>query len=262
MPRRRLRSASASRAGPAAGARATQHGAVADRVDEDDHTGRLDAGAETPRSSARRRPGPMMRPALNDAELRPTALGRSSALTSSQTNDCRTGASKAVADAEEQRDHVDVPLLGEAGHREDAEQRPPGRPSSPGRSAAAASSGSRSATAPAYGESSRIGRNCSPVVMPRAVPLLSLSSSTSQSWATRCIQVPMFETKPPVAVEAVVAVGEGAEGGAQAVAQSLQDRGGLPEQGTFVGGQLTQPAGQPGVASAALGGEQRLARPR
>ena len=58
--------------------------------------------------------------------------------------------------------------------------------------------GKRSAMAPAYGDSSRIGRNWSPVVMPRAAPLLLLSSSTSQSWAMRCIQVPMLETKPPV----------------------------------------------------------------
>ena len=38
-----------------------------------------------------------MRPALNDTELRLTALARSSGPTISLTNDCRTGASKAVA---------------------------------------------------------------------------------------------------------------------------------------------------------------------
>ena len=59
--------------------------------------------------------------------------------------------------------------------------------------------GNRSAMRPAYGESSSAGRNCSPVVMPSAVPSLTASSTTSQSWATRCIQVPVFETTPPVA---------------------------------------------------------------
>jgi hypothetical protein len=40
--------------------------------------------------------GPTIRAALNEAELRPTALVRSSAWTISLTNDCRAGASKAV----------------------------------------------------------------------------------------------------------------------------------------------------------------------
>ncbi len=58
-----------------------------------------------------------------------------------------------------------------------------------------------SATRPAYAENSRIGRNCRPVVSPRAVlasaALPWCSVSTSQSWATRCIQVPVLETTPP-----------------------------------------------------------------
>ena len=33
--------------------------------------------------------------------------------------------------------------------------------------------------------------------MPRAVPLLCVSCRTSQSWATRCIQVPTFDTTAP-----------------------------------------------------------------
>jgi hypothetical protein len=55
-----------------------------------------------------------------------------------------------------------------------------------------------SPTTPAYAENSRIGRNCRPVVMPRAAGL-SVRTSTSQSWATRCIQVPMLETSDPAA---------------------------------------------------------------
>ena len=44
-----------------------------------------------------------------------------------------------------------------------------------------------------------MGRNCSPVAMPSAVPLPWVSSRTSQSWATRCIQVPVLETTWPLA---------------------------------------------------------------
>jgi hypothetical protein len=33
--------------------------------------------------------------------------------------------------------------------------------------------------------------------MPSATPSLSESCRTSQSWAIRCIQVPMFDTTPP-----------------------------------------------------------------
>ena len=35
--------------------------------------------------------------------------------------------------------------------------------------------------------------------MPSAVPLPSVSRRTSQSWATRCIQVPVFDTRLPSA---------------------------------------------------------------
>ena len=59
--------------------------------------------------------------------------------------------------------------------------------------------GKRSATTPAYGDSSRTGRNCRPVVMPSAEPLPLVSWSTSQSWATRCIQVPVLLTTLPAA---------------------------------------------------------------
>jgi len=56
----------------------------------------------------------------------------------------------------------------------------------------------RSAIIPPYMLKS-IGRNCRPVVMPSAIPLSWVSSSTSQSCATRCIQVPVLETTCPVA---------------------------------------------------------------
>jgi hypothetical protein len=59
--------------------------------------------------------------------------------------------------------------------------------------------GIRSATSPANGDSSRNGRNWRPVVMPSAAAELAVSCSTNQSWATRCIQVPVLETTPPAA---------------------------------------------------------------
>ena len=59
--------------------------------------------------------------------------------------------------------------------------------------------GYRSAIAPPHRLNSSRGRNCRPVAMPRAVPLPWVSSSTSQSCATRCIQVPLLETTWPAA---------------------------------------------------------------
>ncbi len=58
--------------------------------------------------------------------------------------------------------------------------------------------GTRSATTPAIGENSRTGSSWRPVVMPSAVPLW-VSCRISQSCATRCIHVPMLETKAPIA---------------------------------------------------------------
>ena len=55
----------------------------------------------------------------------------------------------------------------------------------------------RSAMTPAYGESTRTGRNCSPVVMPSWVPPVPGRLRTSQSCATRCIQVPVLDTTLP-----------------------------------------------------------------
>ena len=60
--------------------------------------------------------------------------------------------------------------------------------------------GTRSARTPASGASSTIGANCRPVVMPTATAEWSVRIvSTSQSWATRCIQVPMLDTIAPIA---------------------------------------------------------------
>ncbi len=56
----------------------------------------------------------------------------------------------------------------------------------------------RSATIPVMGSKSSWGAKLSAVVMPSAVASLSVSwVSTSQSWATRCIHAPVFETSAP-----------------------------------------------------------------
>ena len=49
----------------------------------------------------------------------------------------------------------------------------------------------RSAIMPPWTPSSSIGRNCIAIVMPTAAAL-PVSSSTSQSWAMLCIQVPVL----------------------------------------------------------------------
>ena len=51
---------------------------------------------------------------------------------------------------------------------------------------------------PANGVRIRNGRNWSPVVMPSELPEW-VSCSTSQSCATRCIQVPVLLTSVPIA---------------------------------------------------------------
>ncbi len=57
----------------------------------------------------------------------------------------------------------------------------------------------RSAITPATGARSSTGANCRPVTIPTATPELSVSwVRTSQSWAMRCIQVPVFDTRAPV----------------------------------------------------------------
>ena len=53
--------------------------------------------------------------------------------------------------------------------------------------------GNRSATTPPKSPNISIGRNCSATATPTAVTL-PVSSSTSQSWAMRCIQSPVVAT--------------------------------------------------------------------
>ena len=56
----------------------------------------------------------------------------------------------------------------------------------------------RSASTPPNSENSSVGPNCRASTKPIAVPELPDSSRISQSWATRCIQVPVSEiTWPP-----------------------------------------------------------------
>ncbi len=141
--------------------------------------------------------GPTRRAALKEAELSPTALERSSGPTISETNDCRAGASKAVP----------TPKTRAATRTCQVCTTPvtASRPSTSELSAMPAwvtcsrrRLGKRSATNPAYGLSRSMGRNCRPVVTPSRVPD-PVSTSTSQSWAIRIIQVPVLDTSEPVA---------------------------------------------------------------
>lgn len=64
----------------------------------------------------------------------------------------------------------------------------------------AAQRSARSATAPTKGISTIGGPNWSAITTPTAVPLCWVNwVSTSQSWAMRCIHVPMLETNEPAA---------------------------------------------------------------
>ena len=158
------------------------------------------AAAPPPRAPIIRpaRPGPRMRARLKAAELRPTALVTSSWSTSSDTNDWRAGASKAEP----------MPKTNASRYTCHTSTTPrtvirPSTSEAPAITAWVTWSsrrlGKRSAITPAYGESSRTGRNWRPVVMPSAEPLPPVSCRTSQSWATRCIQVPVLLTTLPTA---------------------------------------------------------------
>src|SRR6266545_5996683 len=141
------------------------------------------------------RPGPISRAALNEAEFSPTAFGRSSRPTISTTNDWRVGASNAVPTpnrkASAKTCHTVATCVTASRPRaSDTRLRPSWV------SASTRRFGNLSAIRPAYGESSSAGRNCRPVTMPSAVPE-PVSSRTSQSWATRIIQVPTFDTIAP-----------------------------------------------------------------
>ena len=136
--------------------------------------------------------GPRMRPVLKIVELMPTALTRSSLPTISTTNDCRIGLSTAV---------IKPSIVASTSTCQNCTT--PVTASTPSTSATSAcavcvASSSRrllprSASMPPHRPSTSDGPNCSAVTMPSAVPEL-VSSSTSQSCATRCIQVPVSET--------------------------------------------------------------------
>ncbi len=142
-------------------------------------------------------PGPASRARLKEALFRATALGRSSAGTSSETNAWRAGASNALATPRPSARRYTcqssaVPVT---------TSRPRQRAKKPMAVWVITSSLRlfiRSASTPAKGPRNRMGRNCRPVVTPAAVPSWWVSTvRTSQSWATRCIQVPMLETRAP-----------------------------------------------------------------
>ena len=142
---------------------------------------------------------------LKIVELMPTAFGRSSLPTISTTNDCRIGVSTAAISAERRREHQHLPVL------HDAERRRAGRATSATTASAGLRREQQSSLVAAVGDARRPtgpstsdGPNCSAVTMPSAVPEF-VSSRTSQSCATRCIQVPVSETSWPERVQPVVA---------------------------------------------------------
>ena len=142
-------------------------------------------------------PGPTIRAALNVALLRPTALGRCSCGTISLTKVCRAGLSSAVTTPSRRANTKTIhscatPVTTSAPSPKARRPRPHCVIISRRRFCI------RSAMRPPYGASSSIGRNCRPVVIPTASAEWSVRMvRTSQSWATRCIQVPMLDTIAP-----------------------------------------------------------------
>ncbi len=143
--------------------------------------------------------GPMRRAALNDVELRPTALDRSSSGTISDTNACRTGASNAVTHPRRKASTYTchswtTPLIVRS---------PKTRAQRPSAVCVAKRSLRRSrwsAAKPVTGSRSSCGPNCRAMTTPTAVALLRVSCvRTSQSCAVRCIHVPTLDTSPPAA---------------------------------------------------------------
>ena len=143
--------------------------------------------------------GPIMRAALNEVELRPTAFESSASPTSSDTKTCRAGASNAVTHPSRNA-HVYTC------HRRTTPvtvSRPSASASTPIAACVAKRSfrrSSRSAARPVTGRSSTCGPNWSAITVPTDVALWFVSSvRTSQSCAVRCIHVPTFDTTAPIA---------------------------------------------------------------
>ena len=66
--------------------------------------------------------GPIMRAALNDVELRATALGKCSSPTNSATKVWRTGASSAAAEPNRECKHIDMPEPDATGNRKHSQR--------------------------------------------------------------------------------------------------------------------------------------------
>jgi hypothetical protein len=144
-------------------------------------------------------PGPMSRAALKDALLRPTALLSDSCGTISETKVWRAGLSSAAA----------TPCTN-ASRKICQSWTAPVTTRTPVRSEVRAIAlwvanrmrllGKRSAIIPAIGAKSARGANCNPVTIPSATDEWGVSwVSTSQSCATRPIQVPVLEMSAPAA---------------------------------------------------------------
>ena len=153
-------------------------------------------------TAAIRRPaiaGPIIRAALNDVELSPTALERSASSTSSETNVCRAGESKAETQPSRNANTYTCHNCTSPA----TVRMPSPRASAPMAAWVAKTSFRRSrwsAAKPVNGSNRTCGPNCSDMTTPTAVALWWVSwVRTIQSWAVRCIQVPTFDTSAPPA---------------------------------------------------------------
>jgi len=140
--------------------------------------------------------GPAMRAAFITTPFRDTAFGTSRAPTISITNACRAGMSTSVTIPSRKAKTYTIGRLAKP-----VTVRMP-RPSARAPETLCEITirrrlSARSATRPPHGPARRTGRNCRAVTIPSASPPPE-SLSTSQAWATDCIQVPVSETPCPM----------------------------------------------------------------
>ena len=142
--------------------------------------------------------GPIIRAPLKDAAFSATAFDAFSRVTTSETNACRAGLSK--ADTTPSASAKPYMIMRVMWPVRIITPRPiASRNSRPWVTMSSLRRSKRSATQPVTPTSSSGGANCSAMVTPIAAASLSVSSvSTTQFWAVACIHAPMLETNAPM----------------------------------------------------------------
>ena len=211
------------------------------------------------------RPGPRIRARLKAAELRPTALVTSSLVDHLGDERLAGRGVEGRADAEDERQQVDVPDLDDAGHGDQAEHQ---------RGAGHHRLGDLEQ--PALGEA--VGDHAGVRREQQHGQELEAGGDAER----RAAAAGELEHQPVLgdALHPGAGVADDAAGGVLAVVgvvqrlergtqgwsvlprEVVEDRGGLPQHGALLGRELGEPAGEPGVAAGAVGAHRGRARGR